>query len=211
MLHSHLTCVQRSICRTYFDVSWSREVRSWTGVECFCHHWCGSWATGIFLCWVRHVAMDIGRCDEVVWCGTFGSIHVSWTESRAVHAVDNESRQLLSVVAIIERSRVLSLSMKGWHVCTQVLNAFLRVSFIVLSHWSCLRMILTWRLYILSNTFVTFPCSVTSQETWRERDDIMIFFLCFSCVFFVFCVCLCVYFCFFFVCVFLFFFRRFVF
>ena len=140
----------------------------------------------MFLCWTRHVAMDIDvstlRRRSVV--RNIRSIHVSWTDPDA--SISPSSCNPWTM-------RVPSLSLKGGRVCTQVLIALLRVNFIVLSHWSCLRMILTWRFYNLSNTFVTFPCSVTLKETWRERDDIMMFFLFFVCVFRVLFVFVCVF------------------
>ena len=148
----------------------------------------------MFLCWTRHVAMDIDvstlRRRSVV--RNIRSIHVSWTDPDA--SISPSSCNPWTM-------RVPSLSLKGGRVCTQVLIALLRVNFIVLSHWSCLRMILTWRFYNLSNTFVTFPCSVTfkGDVTWKgwHYDVFSFFCVCFSCS-----VCVCV--CFSFVCVYFF-------
>ena len=170
-----------------FDVC--QEVRSWTGVECSCHHWCGGWPTGFLLCRAWHVPMDIDVATW--WCAVEHT--VSWTGSRGVQAVGHESWRLPRTSAIIETMRVFA-----WMTCVlRCWTAFLRVKSIVFWHRSCLWLMSRRKFFPLSSTFVAFPNSVAMRETWRERDgtalsiDVFAFvsfaFLCaycfFSCVF----------------------------
>ena len=73
MLHSHLTCVQRARCRTCFDVTWSRAVRSQQKWNNFCHHWCRN--RNLLVLRVTRCS-EHWRCDVVVWCGAHAVVPV---------------------------------------------------------------------------------------------------------------------------------------
>ena len=69
-------------------------------------------------------------CDVVVWCGT----HAAYTYPGRIQSRSCSWLRIASTSSCgcnHSTMRVLSLPMKGGHICTQVLNAFSRVSFIV--------------------------------------------------------------------------------